>query len=280
MDVRMLGPAEVLRGTLGDVAQERERHRRRRLWRMAAILAGGAAWLYWRLLSGNPVRLGWPHLSIPAGLRDYLPGMILVVVLCLTLVVPLVVAGRSPHTQYRPSEIPVTFDDVVGLGMVRDEVIKTLNLFLAYKTFRDRMGGNPRRAILFEGPPGTGKTYMAKAMAREAGVPFLFVSASAFQSMYYGQTNRKIRSFFKQLRKSRGARVARSGSSRRSTRSPARAAACARRRPRPATATGASHRSDSREGISGVVNELLVQMQSFDEPTIGAAHRAAGASNG
>ena len=63
------------------------------------------------------------------------------------------------------------------------------------------MGGNPRRAILFEGPPGTGKTYMAKAMAREAGVPFLFVSASAFQSMYYGQTNRKIRSFFKELRK-------------------------------------------------------------------------------
>src|SRR6185312_6233893 len=82
-----------------------------------------------------------------------------------------------------------------------DEVVKTLNLFLAHKTFKDRMGGTARRAILFEGPPGTGKTYMAKAMAREAAVPFLFVSASAFQSMYYGQTNRKIRSFFKELRK-------------------------------------------------------------------------------
>ena len=117
------------------------------------------------------------------------------------LIVPLAAAGRSPHTLYRPSEIPVTFDDVVGLGIVRDEVIKTLNLFLAYKTFRDTMGGTPRRAILFEGPPGTGKTYMAKAMAREAAVPFLFVSASAFQSMYYGQTNRKIRSYFKELRK-------------------------------------------------------------------------------
>ena len=55
--------------------------------------------------------------------------------------------------------------------------------------------------MLFEGPPGTGKTFVAKAMAKEANVPFLFVSASAFQSMYYGQTNRKIRSFFKQLRK-------------------------------------------------------------------------------
>ena len=63
------------------------------------------------------------------------------------------------------------------------------------------MGGSPRKAILFEGPPGTGKTYMAKAMAAEAGVPFLFVSSSAFQSMFYGQTNRKIRSYFKALRR-------------------------------------------------------------------------------
>ena len=63
------------------------------------------------------------------------------------------------------------------------------------------MGGNPRKAILFEGPPGTGKTYMAKAMAREAGVPYLFVSSTAFQSMYYGQTGRKIRNYFKELRK-------------------------------------------------------------------------------
>ena len=50
-------------------------------------------------------------------------------------------------------------------------------------------------------PPGTGKTYLAKALAAEAGVPFLFVSASEFQSMFYGQTNRKIRSFFKAIRK-------------------------------------------------------------------------------
>ena len=84
---------------------------------------------------------------------------------------------------------------------VRDEVVNTLNLFLGYKTFRERMGGNPRKAILFEGPPGTGKTYMAKAMAREAGVPYLFVSSTAFQSMYYGQTGRKIRNYFKALRK-------------------------------------------------------------------------------
>ena len=53
------------------------------------------------------------------------------------------------------------------------------------------MGGSPRRGVLFEGQPGTGKTHMAKAMAREAGVPFLFVSATSFQSMYYGATARR-----------------------------------------------------------------------------------------
>ena len=138
------------------------------------------------------------------------------------------------------------------------------------------MGGTPRRAILFEGPPGTGKTYMAKAMAREAGVPFLFVSASAFQSMYYGQTNRKIRSFFKALRKTarqEGGAIgfieeidaiagARSGVSRIDGR-------------RRIGGRGVA-RSDVREGISGVVNELLVQMQSFDEPTIGGRIRGWG----
>src|SRR5205814_1000002 len=78
---------------------------------------------------------------------------------------------------------------------------RTLNVFLGYATFRDVLGGNPRRGILFEGPPGTGKTYMAKAMAKQAGVPFLFVSAPAFQSMFYGMTAVKIRAFFKALRK-------------------------------------------------------------------------------
>ena len=277
MDVRMLGRAEVL-GTLGDVAHERERHRRRRITQVAVFLLLAAAWLYWRLLSGNPARLGWPDLTIPAGLKDYLPGMILVIALSGTLIIPLLMAGRSPHVQYRPSEIPVTFDDVVGLGMVRDEVVKTLNLFLAYKTFRDRMGGNPRKAILFEGPPGTGKTYMAKAMAREAGVPFLFVSASAFQSMYYGQTNRKIRAFFKKLRaaaRREGGAIgfieeidaiagARSGMHSSPLPVSLRTAGSAR-----------SVERNSREGISGVVNELLIQMQSFDEPTTGARMRGA-----
>src|SRR5207248_6250977 len=156
---------------------------------------------------------------------------------------------------YRSSEISIGMDDVRGAGVVVDEVVKTLNLFLAFKTFKEAMGGTPRRAILFEGPPGTGKTYMAKAMAREAEVPFLFVSSSAFQSMYYGQTNRKIRSYFKALRKA------------------ARAEGGAIGFIEEIDAIGASRAgmggSNGREGIAGVVNELLIQLQSFDAPPAG-----------
>jgi SpoVK/Ycf46/Vps4 family AAA+-type ATPase len=149
----------------------------------------------------------------------------------------------------------------------------TLDVFLGYATFRERLGGNPRRGILFEGPPGTGKTYLAKAMAKQAGVPFLFAASPAFQSMWYGMSAVKIRSFFKALRKAArreggaigfieeidaigGARGPLSMS------------------PGPAPSTGGdplgprarSHAIAS--GNSGLLNELLIQLQSFDQPPL------------
>ncbi len=275
MDVRLLGQADVLGGSLGDVARQRERSRRMRLGRILFVLGPIATYFWWRLVTGHPVHLGWPHVTLSPDMRQYVPGLVLVALLALVLVVPMVAAGRSPHVMYRPSEIPVGFDDVVGLGVVKDEVVKTLNLFLAHRTFHERMGGNPRKAILFEGPPGTGKTHMAKAMAREAGVPFLFVSASAFQSMYYGQTNRKIRSFFKQLRK-----ISRREGGAIGFIEEIDAIAGARSGMRSAATPGVDpargvERIDSREGITGVVNELLVQLQSFEQPTMSARLRGA-----
>ena len=265
MDLGLLGGEKVL-GAQGDVARVREAGRRRRLVRMAIVLALLLDYPLARLLGGHPVVWGLPNLNLPPEWQGMLPSLVLVLILGSVLVVPMMLMGRSPHTVYRPSEIPVKLDDVVGLGMVKDEVIKTLNLFLAYKTFHDTMGGTPRRAILFEGPPGTGKTFMAKAMAREAGVPFHFVAASSIQSPYFGQTNRKIAKFFTDLRK-----AARREGGAIGFIEEIDAIAVAR-----AGMKDPEARHDVRtinrglgEGFAGVINELLIQLQSFDEPTRG-----------
>src|SRR4051794_33896290 len=110
-------------------------------------------------------------------------------------------SGRSPHIVVRPEQVELGLSDVKGLDPQVQEVERTLDVFLGYATFRDELGGNPRRGILFEGPPGTGKTFMAKAMAKQAGVPFLFVSSPAFRSAFHGMTATKIRAFFRALRK-------------------------------------------------------------------------------
>jgi len=250
MELSSLGQAQVLRSATVDVVVARERARQHRLRRMVLLVAPVVGFFLLRDLAGHPVGIGFPHLS-PDMMR-LLPAVILILLFGVILGVPMLAAGRSPHVMFRADEIDVSFDDVRGASVVVEEVVKSLNLFLAYKTFQERMGGNARRAILFEGPPGTGKTYLAKAMAKEAGVPFLFVSSSAFQSMYYGQTNRKVRSYFKALR----AAARREGG----------AIGFIEEIDAIGAARSGMGSSTQREGISGVVNELLIQLQSFDQP--------------
>ncbi len=245
-----------------DVAETRERHRQRRLKRMLIALSPIVIWWWFRYLTGNPIEFGLPPIS--EDLAIWMPGLILVALIGVVLIGPMLGNGRSPHVLYAPDQIDVSFDDVKGIGPVVAEVRHTLQVFLDHRKFSDRMGGRPRRGVLFEGPPGTGKTHVAKAMAREAGVPFLFVSSTSFQSMWYGMTGRKIRSYFRALRKAArreggaigfieeidaiGAkRGGMDGSS-------------------PMTVEGMDVHPNISEGVGGVVNELLIQMQSFDEP--------------
>jgi ATP-dependent Zn protease len=273
-----------------DVGAARERARGHRLGRVAFVLAVPMLWMWWRIIDGRPFDL--TELSLPT-IDPFLliVGVFFGVMIVTTLGVTLV-AGRSPHITYRPEQIDVSLADVKGIDLVKADVVRSLNLFLANRAFRAEMGGTPRRGLLFEGPPGTGKTHLAKAMAAEAGVPFLFVSATSFQSMYYGATARKIRSYFKALRKAArqegGAigfieeidaiAMARSGVG--SSATPLAAAnltapmCCGGLSGLPATSLSAATGGGSgmvvtpmiSEGTGGVVNELLVQMQSFDSP--------------
>ena len=271
-----------------DVGVSRESRRRRRLWTLALVVGIPTVFLWARIVDGRPFNVfALPDVD-PLLL---MPGLFFLA-LILLLVGTTVGAGRSPHVVYRPEQIDVRLDDVIGIDAVKEDVVRSLNLFLAHKAFREDMGGTPRRGLLFEGVPGTGKTYLAKAMAAEAGVPFYFVSATSFQSMYYGATARKIRSYFKALRKAARAEggaigfieeidaiaMARGGVSATTMPDAVRATGplcCGGLTGLPseyAVAGGGglsnqatvSHAMIS-EGVGGVVNELLVQMQSFDE---------------
>ena len=222
-----------------------------------AVLAIPATWMWWRILDGLPM---FPQISLPAEAMFWLPGIAIVLLLGVVLVAPMMTNSRSPHTIFRPDQIDISFDQVRGMDRVVTEVKHTLSVLLDHDQFRNEMGGTPRRGILFEGPPGTGKTHIAKAMAKEADVPFLFVSSTAFQSMWYGMTARKIRAFFKALRKAAREEGGAIGFIEEID-------AIGMKRSSTASSFDTNTSPSVSQGTGGVVNELLIQLQSFDEPT-------------
>ncbi|NMR20223.1 AAA family ATPase [Cellulomonas fimi] len=254
-----------------DIALERERMRRRRVYRFAAVVILVEAWFVAMPLLGRS-----PIPAVPA--LD--PMIVIAGAFFLALILILggtqVAAGRSPHVTYRPEQVDVTMDDVVGIDPIKEDVRRSIDLFQTHRRFADQMGGTPRRGLLFEGLPGTGKTMTAKAMAAEAGVPFLFVSATSFQSMYYGATAKKIRAYFTALRKAARAEGGAIGfieeidaiALRRGGVLASDDAAAGPGSPSwHGRVPGVVKNLVVSEGTGGVVNELLVQMQSFDEPT-------------
>src|SRR5262245_15100579 len=114
MELESLAQDDVLSGATVDVARFREAARRRRLVKVLICLAPIAIWMYWRIVAGRPVVLGLPHMSEFGWQMLMMFGF--VVILGIAVLAPLAVAGRSPHVRYDPSEIDVTFNDVVGLG--------------------------------------------------------------------------------------------------------------------------------------------------------------------
>jgi cell division protease FtsH len=94
----------------------------------------------------------------------------------------------------------VSFKDVAGVDEAKAELSETIE-FLRDPSKFGRLGGRAPRGILLSGPPGTGKTMLARAAANEAHVPFLSVSGSSFQEKFAGLGAARVRRLFTEARK-------------------------------------------------------------------------------
>ncbi len=265
----LLEGSQLTKKGRADVFRQRDKTKKKKILRAIVVVLILDAYLFHRYTTGHPFRLP----SMGPDTIIFLPAILLIVAVMFMVAMPLM-NGRSPHVTVQPEQVEVGLSDVKGLDTQVQEVVQTLDVFLGYSTFRDELGGTPRRGILFEGPPGTGKTYLAKAMSKQAGVPFLFIAAPAFQSMWFGMTAYRIRSFFKALRKAArkegGAigfieEIDAIGMSRdgMSSMSPTELAT-----PANGGLFGRRISPMMSSGNGGMVNELLIQMQSFDQASL------------
>lgn len=100
------------------------------------------------------------------------------------------------------SKNDVTFDDVIGIDDAIDEV-KTVVDFLQNPEKYKRLGAKIPKGILLQGPPGNGKTLLARAIANETNCNFFYESGSAFVEMYVGVGAKRVREIFDKARKNK-----------------------------------------------------------------------------
>jgi cell division protease FtsH len=108
--------------------------------------------------------------------------------------------GRSRAKMYTTERPGTTFADVAGYDGVKQEIREVVD-FLKYPEKFGEIGARIPKGILLVGPPGTGKTLIARAVAGEAGVPFLSVTGSDFMEMFVGVGASRVRDLFQSARK-------------------------------------------------------------------------------
>ncbi|MBT6445231.1 MAG: ATP-dependent zinc metalloprotease FtsH, partial [Acidimicrobiaceae bacterium] len=108
--------------------------------------------------------------------------------------------GRSKAKTYTTERPGTTFEDVAGYAGVKQEITEVVE-FLKQPDKYAEIGARIPKGMLLVGPPGTGKTLIARAVAGEAGVPFLSVSGSDFMEMFVGVGASRVRDLFDSARK-------------------------------------------------------------------------------
>ncbi|HLB62891.1 MAG TPA: ATP-dependent zinc metalloprotease FtsH [Actinomycetota bacterium] len=107
--------------------------------------------------------------------------------------------GRNRVKIYDRKEMKTTFADVAGLDEAIDELREIVDFLKNPKKYQ-RLGGRIPKGVLLLGPPGCGKTLLARAVAGEANVPFFFMSGSEFVEMFVGLGAARVRELFQQAK--------------------------------------------------------------------------------
>ncbi len=108
--------------------------------------------------------------------------------------------GRSKAKVYTTERPRTTFNDVAGYEGVKQEIREVVDFLKSKERFKE-IGARIPKGVLLVGPPGTGKTLLARAVAGEAGVPFLSVTGSDFMEMFVGVGASRVRDLFQTARK-------------------------------------------------------------------------------
>ena len=108
--------------------------------------------------------------------------------------------GKSKARMLNDEQVSVRFPDVAGCDEAKEEVVELVD-FLKDPSKFQRLGGQIPKGVLMVGPPGTGKTMLARAIAGEAGVPFFTISGSDFVEMFVGVGASRVRDMFEQAKK-------------------------------------------------------------------------------
>merc|ERR1712226_991622 len=108
--------------------------------------------------------------------------------------------GKSKSMIQMEPQTGVTFEDVAGCDGAKLELNEVVD-FLKNPSKYSALGAKIPKGVIMEGPPGTGKTLLARAVAGEAGVPFISASGSEFVEMFVGVGASRVRDLFGQAKK-------------------------------------------------------------------------------
>ncbi len=152
--------------------------------------------------------LSSPKPDTSSWLWSLIPNVIMIGALIFLFYIMMNQGGNGKAFQFAKSKAKlvkggdkkVTFDDVAGLEEEKQELSEVVDFLKDPRKYRE-LGARIPKGILLVGPPGTGKTYISRATAGEAGVPFFTISGSDFVEMFVGVGASRVRDLFDQAKK-------------------------------------------------------------------------------